>query len=350
MGTCTSCGYDVTGKKFCPECGTAVYVAAPEVATATCPRCSGAIKANAAFCMHCGTSLAAQTMATASSQAATHQCTACNSEVPASSAFCTNCGQSMQMGQAPVPPPVTAGPVFCNGCGTQNNPGSRFCNSCGQGLPSVTGVSAPPPQTGPYQPYTQQPPQYPSAPYTQQPPQYPVQTYGQQPSQYSQQPYGQQSQYGTGYPPPSQPYGQGNGQQPYAQNGYPQQDPMLGQQPMVLRCPVCMAMAPMGTAQCISCHTSLAGVVPTPAAAAQGQQQGGLGGMLQGNAGKYAVGALGGAAAVLGGEMLLHGVENDMNGGFGGGGGYGGYEPRRREGLLGDLGELGHLGNDIGLF
>jgi hypothetical protein len=45
--------------------------------------------------------------------------------------------------------------------------------------------------------------------------------------------------------------------------------------------------------------------VPIPA---QGQQ-GGLGGFLQSGGGKLAVGALGGAAAVLGGQMLLHGIE-----------------------------------------
>ncbi len=119
---------------------------------------------------------------------------------------------------------------------------------------------------------------------------------------------------------------------------------MLGQQAMTLRCPVCQAMAPVGTPSCLSCHTSLAGVVPTPVGVTPGQQQGGLGGMLQGNAGKYAMGALGGAAAVIGGEMLLHGVENSLDGGWGGDG----YERHHRdEGLLGGL---GNLGNDIGLF
>ena len=78
---------------------------------------------------------------------------------------------------------------------------------------------------------------------------------------------------------------------------------------MVLRCPICMAMSPQGTPACPSCHTSLAGIVPTPSAVPlQGQQQGGLGGFLQGSGGQMAVGALGGAAAVIGGEMLLHGL------------------------------------------
>ena len=64
--------------------------------------------------------------------------------------------------------------------------------------------------------------------------------------------------------------------------------------------------------------------------------------MMQGNAGKYAMGALGGAAAIIGGEMLMHELED----GFGGDRD---YERRRRDddGLLGGL---GNLANDIGLF
>ncbi|MDQ2905875.1 MAG: hypothetical protein M3Y81_20320, partial [Chloroflexota bacterium] len=156
--------------------------------------------------------------------------------------------------------------------------------------------------------------------------------YGQpgQPQQYPQPQYGQPLQYG--------------------QPGY-QPQPMLGQPPMVLRCPVCMAMAPLGSPNCPSCRTSLANIVPTPAnIPAQGQQGmlGGLGGMMQGNAGKYAVGALGGAAAVLGGEMLLHGVENGVANRVEGDEGYGyGRHHHREEGALG---ELGNLANDIGLF
>lgn len=317
MTTCTSCGRDVTGKKFCPDCGTAVQAQA-EAATTTCPRCSGTVKENAAFCMHCGTSLGAQALAaavppaTAVSQPTTRQCPACHTEVPATSAFCTNCGQTLQTGQPAAPVATAPSQAFCTACGAQNTPGARFCNNCGQAM----GTAAAAPQTGPYQqPYTQQPAQYPSQPYTQ-------------------QPYGQ-PQYNTGYPPQQQ--------YQYAQNSY-QQDPMLGQQPMVLRCPVCMAMAPVGTGNCPSCRTSLAGVVPTPSAAPmQSQQQGGLGGMFQGSGGNMAMGALGGAAAVIGGEMLLHNLEHRHEYG-----GYDRYDDRRRDdGLLGDLGELG---NDIGLF
>ena len=118
---------------------------------------------------------------------------------------------------------------------------------------------------------------------------------------------------------------------------------------MTLRCPVCMAMAPTGTPNCPSCHTSLAGVVPTPANMDPQAQQGGLGGFLQGNNGKMAMGALGGAAAVIGGEMLLHGIEGGIEGDMGYG--YGGYEHRHHhrredEGLLGGLGDIA---NDLGL-
>lgn len=80
--------------------------------------------------------------------------------------------------------------------------------------------------------------------------------------------------------------------------------------------------------------------------AMQGQQGGGLGGFMQGNGGKYAMGALGGAAAVVGGEMLLGGLVNGVENR--GDGGYGEYRHHRHreEGLLGGLGELA---DDIGL-
>jgi hypothetical protein len=68
----------------------------------------------------------------------------------------------------------------------------------------------------------------------------------------------------------------------------------------------------------------------------QGQQQGGFGGMFQGSGGNMAMGA----PAVIGGEMLLHGVERDFD--------------RRRDyddyGDRGSGGLLGELGNDLGLF
>jgi hypothetical protein len=114
----------------------------------------------------------------------------------------------------------------------------------------------------------------------------------------------------------------------------------MNQQPMVLRCPVCMAMAPLGTPNCLSCHTSLANVAPTPANMPAQYQQGGMGGMFQGPGGNMAMGALGGAAAIIGGEILMHELERgfDRNRGYGDRGG---------DGLLGGLGDLA---NDVGLF
>jgi hypothetical protein len=83
--------------------------------------------------------------------------------------------------------------------------------------------------------------------------------------------------------------------------------------------------------------------------APQGQQGGGF---LQGNVGKYAAGALGGAAAVIGGEMLFNGLENSIENRVEGDMGYGGNRHHRhhhqREGE-GMLGELGRLADDVGL-
>jgi len=277
MATCTSCGGDVTGKKFCPQCGTAVQPL--DTSVVTCPRCSGEVNPGAAFCMHCGAALRSQT----APQPTTRACPACQTVLPAQTAFCTNCGHNMNA-------PVTSA------------------------------------QT-PYQSTQYQPSQYGQS-------QYPPSQYGQ-----PQYPPSQSPQYGQSQYPQSQ-YQQSSG--PYAQGGY-QPQPMMGQGPMVLRCPTCMAMAPVGTPACVSCHTSLAGVVPTPANM-QNQQ----GGFLQGNGGQLAMGALGGAAAVIGGEMLLKGLEGAVEGDRG----YGEYERHRHhhhrdEGLLGDLGELG---KDVGLF
>lgn len=76
-------------------------------------------------------------------------------------------------------------------------------------------------------------------------------------------------------------------------------------------------------------------------------QQGGLGGLFQGNNGKMAMGALGGAAAVLGGEMLLRGLEKRGDEGYGYDDDYERRHNRREdEGLLGGLGDIA---NDLGL-
>lgn len=245
-------------------------------------------------------------------------------------AFCIHCGQNMNA-LVPTAQPVAAVPVFCNVCGKQNVPGTRFCGGCGSPLTA--------PQTAQSGANYGQPVQYPPQ-YGQQQAQYP-----QQPGQYQQQPYDQ--------PPYQQPAQYPQQANQYNQGSY-QQQPMMGQQPMTLRCPVCMAMAPMGTPSCPSCRTSLVGVVPTPAnMQAQGQQGmlGGIGNLFQGNKGNMAMGALGGAAAVIGGEMLLHGVENSIGNRVEGDMGYGGYEHHHRrheeEGLLGGLGDIA---NDVGLF
>jgi hypothetical protein len=289
MASCTSCGNDVTGKKFCPECGTPVQPtgSAEHQPTSmnTCPRCNGAVKPEAAFCMHCGSSLSLQTGAatappTTPPQSLTRTCIACKAEIPVGMAFCTNCGQSMQVSTSPAAPTTLSSPV-CTNCGQQNNPGVNFCAKCGSSLT----------QSG----YTQ-------------------------PSQ-SSQPYSQYPQYNTQYP------------QQYGQMGYQQQ-------PLVLRCPVCMAMSPLGTTNCPSCRTSLTGISPTPANMPVQGQQGGMGGFMQGAGGNMAMGALGGAAAVIGGEILLHEIERGFERDRG-------YGHREREGLLGDLGDLA---NDVGLF
>jgi len=243
-------------------------------------------------------------------------CPSCHTEVAADSAFCTNCGSNMHAAPASV---------VCASCGRQNNPGVKFCGGCGSQIASAPNIAAPG-----YAPSGQYPPQS--------QPQY-TQPYAQQ----TQQQYPPQQQYTQPYP---QQYAQPQQYPQQAQGGY-QQQPMLGQQPMVLRCPTCMAMAPLGSPQCVSCRTSLSGIVPTPAnMPAQGQQ----GGFFQSNNGKLAMGALGGAAAVIGGEMLLHGLENNIENrvedDMGGGYGESRHHHRRDEGLLGGLGELA---NDIGL-
>jgi hypothetical protein len=298
MTSCVSCGADVTGKKFCPHCGTRVQATGAPVSNQSapvnaCPRCNGEVAPGAAFCVHCGAALGAAS--------AMRMCPACQAEVPSSSAFCTNCGHDMRGGSVSQP---AQAPAFCTSCGQQNAPGVRFCGHCG----SPMGVGA-------AQTASMQSGQYPPPP----PP-----PYQQYPQQYGQPQYAQQ----------------------YGQAGGYQAQPMMGQGPMVLRCPTCMAMAPLGTPSCLSCHTNLAGIVPTPANMPAAGQQGGPGGFLQGSGGQLAMGALGGAAAVIGGEMLLHGIENSIENRVEGDMGYGYRHHHRDEGLLGDLGELA---NDIGL-
>src|SRR5215467_138774 len=142
MASCTSCGHDVTGKKFCPECGTPVQPVESvenEINTpVVCPRCNGIVKSGAAFCMHCGSSLNTQTaIATATPtpqpQSLTQTCIACHSEIPSEMAFCTNCGQSMRTSTVPEASATPVAPT-CANCGHQNNPGVNFCAQCGSPL------------------------------------------------------------------------------------------------------------------------------------------------------------------------------------------------------------------------
>ncbi len=317
MATCTSCGSNVSGKKFCPECGTPVQPAGGQAGMANCPRCQGEVRIGAAFCMHCGAALnaTAQPVARATvpvPQTALVSCPACQAQVSASSAFCTSCGHDMRA------PARATGSQFCTNCGRQNEPRVRFCGGCGSALSTAAQAGAYTNYSAPTNPtYTGQTP-YQQGNYPQT---------GYMPSQLDQSPYAQSPYPQTGYSQQNQPV-------QYGQPGY-QPQPMLGQQPMVLRCPTCMAMFPVGTAFCQSCRTSLAGVVPTPANMPMaGQQQGGF---LQGNAGKFAIGALGGAAAVIGGEMLLHGIENRI-------------EDNIRGDRDNDRGGLLDLADDIGLF
>lgn len=294
MTTCASCGSDVTGRKFCPQCGTPVqttYTPIPnsQTTTNTCPRCGGEVKPGTVFCGHCGSALTAQAVSPVPVRPTTQTCPACHRQIPLENAFCINCGQNLRASatqQSAPASPVSS--TFCTNCGRQNAPGVHFCADCGSSI--TMAPAAPMAQAG---------------------------------------------------------YGQYHNSQQYAQGGYQQQ-------PMVLRCPTCMAMSQPGTPNCPGCHNSLAGVVPTPAnMPVQGQQgiMGGLGGMLQGSGGKMAMGAVGGAAAVLGGEMLLHGLENNIEGRVegdtGDGYGYRHHHHHREEGVLG---ELGDLANDVGLF
>jgi uncharacterized membrane protein YvbJ len=120
MVSCASCGHDVSGKKFCPACGTPVQSqSAQSIAVTSCPRCHGEVKPGAAYCMHCGSAL------NAAGPAVTSSCPACHTQNSSASAFCTNCGHDMH---ALVAPPA------CVQCGYQNAAGVRFCNGCGHQL------------------------------------------------------------------------------------------------------------------------------------------------------------------------------------------------------------------------
>ncbi len=275
-----------------------------------CPTCGRDVM-NKKFCPDCGTAVSQVAQSA-------RRCPACQAQITASSVFCTECGHDMRIAASARPLGVS-----CPQCGRQNTPEMRFCGGCGYNL---VGSAA-----------------RPSGQYNQQPPPPPYQQPGVM--------YPPQQNAVQAYPPPQQQQyaPQQYMPQQYAQGGY-QPQPMIGQPPMVLRCPTCMAMAPTGTQYCNGCRTNLAGVVPTPAnMPAQGQQ----GGFLQSGNGKMAMGLVGGAAAVIGGEMLLNGLENRIEDGVEGDMGYGREHHRHhhhREEDRGPLGGLGELANDLGLF
>src|SRR5947207_1210870 len=116
MATCTSCGYDVTGKKFCQQCGTPVQPAATPASASqamptsnACPRCNETVNPGSAFCNHCGSPLTPQTMTASATppQPITLHCPACQAEVPVHNAFCSSCGHNLQ---TPVATPASS---FC---------------------------------------------------------------------------------------------------------------------------------------------------------------------------------------------------------------------------------------------
>src|SRR5437667_10317202 len=136
MASCTSCGTNVTGKKFCPDCGTAVQVGATQTASSqnltACPNCRGDVNPSAAFCMHCGASLKAQIPSgqiTPAPRPATIACPACHAHIMANTTFCTQCGHDVRV---PVAPQTGVG--YCVNCGKHNEAHVRFCGGCGNTL------------------------------------------------------------------------------------------------------------------------------------------------------------------------------------------------------------------------
>ncbi|GCE46651.1 hypothetical protein EI42_00167 [Thermosporothrix hazakensis] len=79
---------------------------------------------------------------------------------------------------------------------------------------------------------------------------------------------------------------------------------------MVILCPTCRALSPVGASHCLNCHQSLLGIPPIQANQLPPNLQPQKGGFLQSDGGKMAVGALGGAAAAIGGFMLLDAVDD----------------------------------------
>ncbi len=319
MTTCP-CGFTLQPhQKFCPNCGAKVthdeaptlypqYQTPPAASdpttytqyapsaasgnitppgTSRCPHCGGDVNANAPFCMHCGTPLAAATPQTAPTSAPAN-CPNCGSAVNPNAPFCSMCGAHVT-GQATAAPAVMA----CPNCGQATNGNTPFCMHCGARL---QGTGAPATAPGMQRPTTCTQCGYPlqaGAAFC--------------------------SHCGMHFGPPVQP-----GTQPGMQQ------PMMGMPQQVMRCPTCMGAVPVGTAFCTQCGTSMAGV-PAPAGV-QGQP-GFFQNLMSSNAGKIGLGVAGGVAAAVIGEALIHDLE-------GGGMGYDEFgNPFRRHhrGLMGEI-------------
>lgn len=165
MVTCNSCGSDVTGKNFCPGCGSPVR-----------PTGYGAPE--------------------------TRICPACRQQVAAASAFCSSCGHDMRA--------ASSASISCGRCGKQNAATLRYCGGCGSQL--VPGVAA----QHTSDPYASQSP-YAQSPY---PGTYPPHT------NYPGAPTGSGH---APYVPPQAPYGQPQYGAPYGghQPGVPGQPAMV---------------------------------------------------------------------------------------------------------------------------
>lgn len=79
-------------------------------------------------------------------------CPGCGAAVPSGNAFCMKCGTPMAAAAAPAPSITST--VICTCCGASNEPGNRFCMSCGSLLadhmpaPAVEPAAAAPVNTG----------------------------------------------------------------------------------------------------------------------------------------------------------------------------------------------------------
>ena len=317
MTTC-ACGYTLQPhQKFCPSCGERVaheetptvyphYQSPPPstdpnayqqgIATTAsanpaaagierCPHCGGDVNANAPFCMHCGTPLAAASPQTAPTSAPSN-CPNCGAAVNPNAPFCSTCGAHVT-GQATAVPLVHV----CQMCGQATNGNTPFCMHCGARIQDT-------PALAPGQP---------------------------RPTTCTQCGYSLQAgaafctHCGAHFGPPMQP-GMPPGMPP----------PMMGMPQQVMRCPTCMGAVPVGTTFCTQCGTSMAGV-PAPAGV-QGQP-GFFQNLMGSNAGKIGLGVAGGlAAAVIGGELI-----RDLEGGGMGYDQYGNPFRRHRRGLMGEI-------------